>query len=550
VPRRLPSLLAAVAAVFLLLGVVALPASGAAGARTVPRVRLAVHTVDLHARYDALLPSEHRHLHRIAITYARGHRAGAAAGTAPATASSTCTEPNCPLAYHQGQVETAPKLYLLLWGPDWSTTGADTQYLSSFLSGLGVEPADNWSTILEQYSGSNGRPAFSGDMLQGVYQDTTVPPIGATQTDLQTEADSFYHAQALTDPVNTQIIVATQTGTCPAGFAGLHCAGTPTYCAYHTNGSYGETWTNLPYLPDAGGNCGQNMVNSGSAGTYDGYSIVEGHEFAETVSDPTPSSGWIDLNDPYGGEVGDKCAWAGEPWGGNDPIGDVALSSGSFAMQSLWSNATDSCLLTNAPVWVSVNKSGTGRASIASSPSGISCGATCSVKLVPGTKVKLTAKPAAGTVFNGWSGPCSGIASKTCSFTVKAKVTIGARLTTGKLYQEWNAWFGKGWTKGTCSCYSGGATRYSTRYGSTAKFTFTGSFIEFVSERTSNRGAFAVYLDGRRVSTVNLHSSVPQNAVDVWQHSFGARGTHTLKIVNLASAGHPRIDVDAFVVAG
>jgi len=35
----------------------------------------------------------------------------------------------------------------------------------------------------------------------------------------------------------------------------------------------------------------------------------------------------------------------------------------------------------------------------------------------------------------------------------------------------------------------------------------------------------------------------------VWQESFATVGKHTLKIVNLATSGHPRTDVDAFVVA-
>src|SRR5581483_5726673 len=52
------------------------------------------------------------------------------------------------------------------------------------------------------------------------------------------------------------------------------------------------TDADIPYQTDAGANCGQNFVNSGSAGLLDGVSIVGGHEFAEAATDPNPGLGW------------------------------------------------------------------------------------------------------------------------------------------------------------------------------------------------------------------------------------------------------------------
>ena len=141
-------------------------------------------------------------------------------------------------------------------------------------------------------------------------------------------------------------------GTCPYDFAAPICGGNPTLCAYHSNDpATGVAYTNLPYLPDAGSYCGRDFVNK--SGQYDGWSMVGGHEYAETITDPYPPSaqpyhgGWIDLADAVsGGEVGDKCAWGGEGWGGHDPYGDVKLATGTFAMQSLWSNAAHACVMT------------------------------------------------------------------------------------------------------------------------------------------------------------------------------------------------------------
>ena len=77
-----------------------------------------------------------------------------------------------------------------------------------------------------------------------------------------------------------------------------------------------------------------------------------------------------------------------------------------------------------APVTLSVVKSGSGSGTVTSAPAGISCGTTCSQSLVPGTTVTLTAVAASGSAFAGWSAPCSG--TGTCRVTVTAGVSVKA----------------------------------------------------------------------------------------------------------------------------
>jgi serine protease len=143
------------------------------------------------------------------------------------------------------------------------------------------------------------------------------------------------------------------------------------YCAFHdytqpnvSGGIYNGiqpnmSYTNMPYalaINSNGANlCGENAVNSGAAGKLDGFSIVLGHEIAETVTDPgaetilasgtntTTLGGWYDPFDAK--ENGDKCAWVGESLTGQGttPIfgsmGDIQGNAGTtFAVQSLWSN--------------------------------------------------------------------------------------------------------------------------------------------------------------------------------------------------------------------
>jgi hypothetical protein len=146
----------------------------------------------------------------------------------------------------------------------------------------------------------------------GAFQDTSTPPNGVDQSQLAAEADAFASSHGVTDLTDAQIILATQSGTCPSGFDAPSCAGgTGTYCAWHSSSN--EPYTNLPYLLDAGTGCGESFVNSGASGSHDGFSIVGGHEYAETITDPYPNSGWIDVSDPYGGEIGDKSRGAAAP---------------------------------------------------------------------------------------------------------------------------------------------------------------------------------------------------------------------------------------------
>lgn len=68
-----------------------------------------------------------------------------------------------------------------------------------------------------------------------------------------------------------------------------------------------------------------------------------------------------------------------------------------------------------------VATAGAGSGSV--SGSGISCPGTCSQADTPGTTVTLTATPAAGSTFSGWSGDCSGTTSCTVLLNFDQHVT-------------------------------------------------------------------------------------------------------------------------------
>jgi hypothetical protein len=73
---------------------------------------------------------------------------------------------------------------------------------------------------------------------------------------------------------------------------------------------------------------------------------------------------------------------------------------------------------------LTVTKTGTGSGPVTGSPSGIVCGSACTANYAAGTVVTLTASPSAGSVFDGWSGACTG--TSTCVVTMSTARNVTA----------------------------------------------------------------------------------------------------------------------------
>jgi hypothetical protein len=81
---------------------------------------------------------------------------------------------------------------------------------------------------------------------------------------------------------------------------------------------------------------------------------------------------------------------------------------------------------------LTVARAGTGSGTVTSAPAGIDCGATCAVSFPVGSSVGLTATPADGSAFTGWSGDCSGAAA--CTVTMDTGRNVTATFATIPLY--------------------------------------------------------------------------------------------------------------------
>ena len=74
---------------------------------------------------------------------------------------------------------------------------------------------------------------------------------------------------------------------------------------------------------------------------------------------------------------------------------------------------------------LSVAWAGAGSGTIGSAPVGLSCsGPPCSASFPTGSRITLTAQAAAGSLFDGWNGACSGTGP--CTITLDSTPTLGA----------------------------------------------------------------------------------------------------------------------------
>ncbi len=237
-------------------------------------------------------------------------------------------------------VETAPAVYVVFWGSQWTGNdpSGEAAILQSFFGGVG---GSSWANDDTQYcqgvaSGTyfcNGAGSAAGNQtgeLIGIwYDNATAAPRSPKQSQIANEAvraAAHFGNIGVSGNASAQYVIATATGNNASGFG-------TRYCAWHssTTSSYGDiAYTNLPYITDAGASCGANF---NGLGPNAGITIVGGHEFAETVTDQFPSSGWVDSG---GAETGDKCAWISS---GQGAAADVTFTTGTFPVQSLWSNA-------------------------------------------------------------------------------------------------------------------------------------------------------------------------------------------------------------------
>jgi hypothetical protein len=236
------------------------------------------------------------------------------------------------LQYYGGPIEKNPGIYIVFWG--FNVSGSDPSGEQAYMTALGngVGGSKWLATVKQYYQIVGGRKQHilnPTGQLKGTWVDPSSVPLAPSDAQIRAEAASAEAHFGYNRDGN--YVIATPHLHNTPGF-GVQ------FCAYHspTTSNGGEiSYTDEPYMTDAGQSCGQNSVNPGSGGLLDGVSIVLGHEEAESQTDPQ-----VNLNTAWAGnlgEIGDACAWQG--------LGNVVLTTGTFAMQPLWSNSIGGCTL-------------------------------------------------------------------------------------------------------------------------------------------------------------------------------------------------------------
>jgi subtilisin family serine protease len=148
---------------------------------------------------------------------------------------------------------------------------------------------------------------------------------------------------------------------------------------------------------------GSGAVTSSPAGISCGADCSESYVSGTAVTlTATPAAGYA-----FGGWSG-ACAGQGNPC-------TVAMTADQVVAATF-----------RVAVTLNVTLQGGGTGTVTSSPAGISCGADCSQVYATGTTVTLTATPAAGSLFHGWGGACSGQPA-TCVVTVNGNASVSAK---------------------------------------------------------------------------------------------------------------------------
>jgi hypothetical protein len=133
-------------------------------------------------------------------------------------------------------------------------------------------------------------------------------------------------------------------------------------------------------------------------------------------------------------------------------------------------------------------------------------------------------------------------AGNVSGFTAGAAFTLSAFQETSSAIT-----YSSGWTKQAVTGAYGGSVKFATLAGKTATFSFTGSQVAWVSTLGANRGSATAKLDSGSATTVSTNGSTTKPAMVVYTKTVAA-GAHSLLLKVVGTAGHPRVDVDAFLV--
>lgn len=149
--------------------------------------------------------------------------------------------------------------------------------------------------------------------------------------------------------------------------------------------------------------------------------------------------------------------------------------------------------------------------------------------------IERTAKP----LTNYASTRLTGTANQGSKSLAGTASTLGLDATANPMVNNTDVTYGANWYLTTNRGYGdyNDDTHHSNTIDASAQYTFTGTGVQFISERFSDMGTVDVYLDNAFQATVNLRiSGSRQSQQVVWERQGLPRGSHTIRIVNRSTS--------------
>lgn len=236
--------------------------------------------------------------------------------------------------YHGGLVLANPKVYLIFWGyKTYGDPNKVARLLIDYVTAMGGSGHNNiYTQYYEQVTAQKTYITNPKMQLGGVWYDQT-NNVPGSPTDAQVAQEALIGASHFGEyDLNGSYVVATPHGRSTAGFGAQ-------WCAYHSatfSGSSLVSYTNLPYVPDAGKQCGADAIKppNDETGADEGVTIAEGAEEGDSATDPNPGASWYSTT---GAEISNAC-------GGPIKAKNVRFGKKRYTVGPMFSNASLSCV--------------------------------------------------------------------------------------------------------------------------------------------------------------------------------------------------------------
>ncbi|MET8980803.1 N-acetylmuramoyl-L-alanine amidase [Streptomyces sp. NPDC004539] len=164
-------------------------------------------------------------------------------------------------------------------------------------------------------------------------------------------------------------------------------------------------------------------------------------------------------------------------------------------------------------------------------------------------EVRLTApaKLTYGPAVTSANSTAKSGSSTTWSLTAHdqaGNTATAATSATPVILQETAATRTGNWTTKSSSSYLGGKSYSSSTKNASLTWTFTGRSVSWITSRAATSGQAVIYLDGKKITTLDLKSATTKYRDAPWTHSWPTSARHTLKIEVLGTAGRPAVTTD------